>query len=498
VVAGARSDDPAARGRRPPPLAPARRIRRAEHGRCADRYRWLAGLRRRAATGLPPPLDRGRRRRDAADRDTGALLPAALARARRRRPRLGPRGAAARAALAAQLGHRRLRRSLGAGRAHGAAGRGCDRPQSAACAVHPQPAACEPLQPVDAAADRRALHRGGSGARLRRMRGGAAHGRRTRVPDPAEGAARRAAGRPRGRGPGQARGAALPVRALRARAPGPRHRARQRPRAHLPFLRGRPRRGAAPPCAVRGAAGAFPCRRRLGAWLDRLARGLARSGLGGGGAVRTHACERAALPPVPAVAGLDAAGGGRRALPSARHARGPVPRPRDLGRPRGLGRLGRPVGVRARRERGRAARRVQSPGPGLGPAAAARRPAAHERLPAVRRHAARQHAPRRRAAHRPRDGADAAVLDSRGQLAARRRLRAVPARGDARDPHAREPPPPLHGDRRGPGHGGAARARGAGAGRRAVVPRAGLRDARQRVPAARRLPGRCARDLRHA
>ena len=58
-------------------------------------------------------------------------------------------------------------------------------------------------------------------------------------------------------------------------------------------------------------------------------------------------------------------------------------------------------------------------GPGLGPAAARPGAAARGRLRAVHRDAARQHAPRRRAAHRPRDGPDAAVLDAAERRGAR-------------------------------------------------------------------------------
>ena len=65
------------------------------------------------------------------------------------------------------------------------------------------------------------------------------------------------------------------------------------------------------------------------------------------------------------------------------------------------------------RERRRAARRLQSQGPGLGPAAAHPRGPTRVRVPAVRARAAREHAPCGRAAHRPRDGPDAAVTGFR-------------------------------------------------------------------------------------
>ena len=69
--------------------------------------------------------------------------------------------------------------------------------------------------------------------------------------------------------------------------------------------------------------------------------------------------------------------------------------------------------VRGRRVVRRAARRVQSARPGLGPAAVFAARAARHGLPAVHRAAARQHARRRRAAHGPRHGADRACGGSR-------------------------------------------------------------------------------------
>ncbi len=81
--------------------------------------------------------------------------------------------------------------------------------------------------------------------------------------------------------------------------------------------------------------------------------------------------------------------------------------------------------LRARRERRRAARRFQPARPGLGAAAAASRPPARERLRALRERAARGDEPRGGAAHRPRHGADAPVLDPAARPAGRRRLRAL-------------------------------------------------------------------------
>ena len=70
------------------------------------------------------------------------------------------------------------------------------------------------------------------------------------------------------------------------------------------------------------------------------------------------------------------------------------------------------------------ARSVQHAGPGLGHRRRCIRMTLREQgYAAVRHHAARQHAPRRRAAHRPRHGADAPVLDPEGAQAGQRRLR---------------------------------------------------------------------------
>ncbi|TMH08199.1 MAG: malto-oligosyltrehalose synthase, partial [Betaproteobacteria bacterium] len=146
------------------------------------------------------------------------------------------------------------------------------------------------------------------------------------------------------------------------------------------------------------------------------------------------------------MAGRPAAGRHRAPLPRARRGRGPVPGPRGVGRPRRLRCLGARRALRARRLRRRTARRVQPERPGLGPAAAAARPAGRRALQVLHRHAARVHAPRGGLAHRPRDGAHAPVLGARRPRRARRGLRALSAARADGHRHAGERAQPLHGD----------------------------------------------------
>ncbi len=132
----------------------------------------------------------------------------------------------------------------------------------------------------------------------------------------------------------------------------------------------------------------------------------------------------------------------------------------------------------------RAARRVQSARPGLGAAALFAARAARQGLPAVHRAAARQHAGGRGAAHGPRHGAVAAVVDPAGREARARRLRELSVPRAARRAGRGEPARALPGGRRGPRHRDAGDARRAERGRRALVPAAALREqAVQRVSA---------------
>ena len=244
------------------------------------------------------------------------------------------------------------------------------------------------------------------------------------------------------------------------------------------------------------AAAARRCSRRCrrtstsadpaGLGLARLARGLPRSGVGEVG--RT---SRRRTPSASATSntcnGRRRASSKRRAAQCARagHADRPVPGPGGVGRPRRLGHLAPPAPA------SRSTRSVGAPPDvfnpngqdwGLPPLRPDR--LRDSRLRRLHRGAARQHARRRRDPHRPRDDADAAVLDSRRRHAARRRLRALPARGAVRDPRAGEPAPPLPGDRRGPGHRARRDARGDAPLRRAVVPAAVLRARSAMAPSA--------------
>ena len=199
------------------------------------------------------------------------------------------------------------------------------------------------------------------------------------------------------------------------------------------------------------------------------------------------------------MAGRSAAGRHRAPLPRARRGRGPVPGPRGVGRPRRLRCLGARRALRARRLRRRTARRVQPERPGLGPAAAAARPAGRRALQVLHRHAARVHAPRGGLAHRPRDGADAPVLGARRPRRARRGLRALSAARADGHRHAGERAQPLHGDRRGPRHRGRRDARCTGAQRAALVPAALFRARRRwRVQAPAGLSARGAGGGEHA
>ncbi len=152
-----------------------------------------------------------------------------------------------------------------------------------------------------------------------------------------------------------------------------------------------------------------PRRRRLAA----LARAVPGPGVARDEALRPRAARADRVLLVPAVAVRAAAR--RRAVHRDGGGAGdrPVPRPRGVGRGRGRRRLGPAAAVRVGGGRRRAPRRLQSARPELGPRAAAARGARRRRLRALDRGAAPEHARHRGTAHRPRDGAVAAVLDSR-------------------------------------------------------------------------------------
>jgi hypothetical protein len=92
-------------------------------------------------------------------------------------------------------------------------------------------------------------------------------------------------------------------------------------------------------------------------------------------------------------------------------------------------------------------------GAGLGFAAVFAARAARDSVPAVHRAASRKHAARRCAAHGPRHGAVAAVVDTAGRETRPRRLCRVPVPRAARDPRRGKPARAMPGDRRGPRHG---------------------------------------------
>ena len=191
----------------------------------------------------------------------------------------------------------------------------------------------------------------------------------------------------------------------------------------------------------------------------------------------------------------------RRAAPRARarHADRALRRSRARRRPRRRGGLGGPRVLRAGGDLRRAARRVQSERTGLGPAALFAARAARLGLPPVHRTLARQHARRRRAAHGPRHGALAPLLDSARRQARSRRIRALPGGRFARGIGGREPQPALPGGGRGFGHGLGRSAREAERRRRALVSPIVLREnAGRRARAAECLSARRARLRQHA
>ncbi len=250
---------------------------------------------------------------------------------------------------------------------------------------------------------------------------------------------------------GEARSAGASRRAF-PRAPS---RAVDAARGRVPRIRPAGRRGHRAPRALRGAAGPPPWRgcRRVG--LAPMAGAVSRSRQPRGAELRARASRGHRHRALPAVAGRPAAAARRRARPRSRDGAGALPRPRGLDRPRRRRGVVEPVALRRVGERRRAARRVQSPGAGLGVAAADSARAAPHRVRPVHRHAARQHAPRGRAAHRSRDGPRAPVLGARRRKCRRRRVRALSARRPHGGARAREPATALPGHRRGPRDGAA-------------------------------------------
>ena len=237
-----------------------------------------------------------------------------------------------------------------------------------------------------------------------------------RVPGAARRAARGAARRLRRRRRGQARGARSCCTRTSASSTSPARSARAR--SAFRRFRAAARRRAAPARAVRGAAGALPCGRRRASGAGRSGREAYRDP----GARR----GRGASPrSTPSASSSTSTCSGRPTVQLARARRALRARSAcgvglylDLAV--SIDRAGAETWanqrlLRGRRERRRAARRIQPQGPELGPAAAAARAPARRALRALHRDAARQHAPRRRAAHRPRDGADAPVLDPAGR-----------------------------------------------------------------------------------
>ncbi len=146
--------------------------------------------------------------------------------------------------------------------------------------------------------------------------------------------------------------------------------------------------------------------------LARLARATARTGRAGHRGVRATPGTVVALRVVPAVGGGPPARRGGTACARGRVGARLLSRPRDRRRARRLRAVVEPGRVRNGRVDRCAPRSVLARRPGLAPAAAESgddRDVRLRRLPRPRR---RQHAARRRAAHRPRDGPRAALLDS--------------------------------------------------------------------------------------
>ena len=270
-------------------------------------------------------------------------------------------------ALRAQLGHRRFHRPRDAGRAMGRARRGHRRRQSAACAV---PARCpprEPLQPVEPAFPQHAVSstsRPSPICATARPRGRWCSPRRFRNGSP------RCAPHPLVDYAGVA-AAKRPVLELLYRHFRARYLAAGDARARgVPRVR---QRGAARRCA------AMRCSMRLQEHLHRadpsdlglarVARTLSRSARTRRARFAADHAERVEFSSLPAMAGRAAVRGRGRRARSRRPRHRPLYRSRRLHRSRRRRGLGEPGPLRTRRQRRRAARRVQHERAGLGPAA---------------------------------------------------------------------------------------------------------------------------------
>ena len=333
---------------------------------------------------------------------------------------MGCRAPALHAAFGAQLGHGGFHRPAHGDRAVGPSRRRRDRRQSAARALSAQPVAHESLQPLLAAVPERPLHRRRGDSGGARMRRGVVDPRVRAVPVLRSGGARDRAGRLREGGSPQ--DAAL--------------------RASLPPLSRQPHRGGHR--AGRGLSRVSSTNAASGCESTRSSKrfrsiSIAKTPRSGDGPCGPKPYRDPASPEVARFAEENverveffeylqwnadqqlerASPAGNRSGIRRRHVSGP----RDLDRPRGRRKLGEPGRVCRGRERRRAARRSQSEGPELGPAAAAARTAARHRLCAVHRDAAREHAALGCASHRSRDGPVPALLDTAGVLRRARRLR---------------------------------------------------------------------------
>ncbi|MBK7333136.1 MAG: glycogen debranching protein GlgX [Betaproteobacteria bacterium] len=385
-----------------------------------------AGVRRRCAR----PMSRRR--------GAGPLLPAAGN--RRRRAPLRPRRASLRAAPARRSGHRGFHDVIAAGRGHGARGRQPRGHQSAARALRRGSGAREPLSPLRPAIPGSDLRRRRAGARSRGLarRALAARARRPRHRKPLRARPRRL----RRRLEAQGRSAGRLLRAVRAAFR--RRSARRRVRS----FRRRWRIAAA---AVRDLRG--DRRRPSARALAPLARRSAPTRRPGRGRLRRPARAPGALRALPAMARGPSAGRGRQPRAGERPDAGLLPRSRAWRRAGWRRTLGEPGRLRPRRVDRRPSRCLFAHGPELEPPAAESRGDVGLRVRRLSRRARREHAPCGRAAHRPRDGPLAIVLDSGGRHRRRRRLRPLSARRAPRRAFDRERPGTLPRRRRRPRHG---------------------------------------------